>query len=475
MDILCPNQGHNNQIEFVCMRDSCQEYRFSCFECLQAGNHKSHIEDVQKFSSFLNLIKQQSSDYDNLMSKLENWINHMNNQCGELKKGLEMRYKEITELAKNFSINHFNELSSCFFSFQRSKEKLYSMIAESVGSLSETITNGRKILCLEPQIQQQVFNKELKPFKYELINKIKDEYIFAFAFNKEATLLVAGYESSKIRVFEFEQGQLRQLQELSNHSKRVRCVYFLQKSPSFISGSYDRSIIVWEASENRQFYCKQQLEGHTDDINCLIINNNEDLIISGSDDKTIRLWSKNVQWHCSQTLTYHNGSVFCISMNETQNQFISCAADNLIVVSQKDVNSSFWNILQTIKVEWGLRLCFISNTQFTYQPYNKKQMIIYEQSKFSEQFVKQKEIAVKSGNDCFWYFPQKYIKSKQLLLNKNGSSLNLIKIKENGEFIQEQIIDFDDNYIHGAISDDGEYLITWDCKTEEIQVRQYSE
>ncbi|CAD8212721.1 unnamed protein product [Paramecium octaurelia] len=313
------------------------------------------------------------------------------------------------------------------------------------------------------------------PFKYELINKIKDEYIFAFAFNKEATLLVAGYESSKIRVFEFEQGQLRQLQELSNHSKRVRCVYFLQKSPSFISGSYDRSIIVWEASENRQFYCKQQLEGHTDDINCLIINNNEDLIISGSDDKTIRLWSKNVQWHCSQTLTYHNGSVFCISMNETQNQFISCAADNLIVVSQKDVNSSFWNILQTIKVEWGLRLCFISNTQFTYQPYNKKQMIIYEQSKFSQQFVKQKEIAVKSGNDCFWYFPQKYIKSKSLLLNKNGSSLNLIKIKENGEFIQEQIIDFDDNYIHGAISDDGEYLITWDCKTEEIQVRQYSE
>lgn len=45
----------------------------------------------------------------------------MNNKCGELKKGLEMRYKEITELAKNFNITYFNGLSSSFFSFQKSK------------------------------------------------------------------------------------------------------------------------------------------------------------------------------------------------------------------------------------------------------------------------------------------------------------------------------------------------------------------
>ncbi|CAD8101483.1 unnamed protein product [Paramecium primaurelia] len=475
MDLICQNQGHKNLIEFVCMKDSCQECRFSCFECLQGGNHKNHIEDVQKFSAFLNLIKQQSFDYDDLMNKLENLINHMNNQCGELKKGLEMRFKEITQLSKNFNITHFNEFSSCFFSFQKNKEELYQLITESIGSLSATVKNSRKILCLEEKSHQQITNKELKPFRYELINQIKDEYIFAFAFNKEANILVAGYESSKIKVFDFQQGQLRQMQELSNHNKRVRCIYFLQKSLSFISGSYDRSIILWEAQENKIFNCKQVLEGHTDDINCLIINNNDDVIISGSDDKTIRIWIKNDKWQSLQTLTYHNGSVFCISMNETQNQLISCAADNLIVVSQKDQDSSLWNIQQTIKVEWGSRLCFISNTLFTYQPYNKKQMIIYEQNKLNQQFVKQKEIAVKFGKDCFWYFPQKYIQSKQLLLNKNGSSLNLIKIKENGEFLQEQIIDFDDNYIHGAISDDGEYLITWDCKSEEIQIRQYCE
>lgn len=32
---------------------------------------------------------------------------------------------------------------------------------------------------------------------------MKDEYIFSFAFNKESTILVAGYESSKIKVFDF--------------------------------------------------------------------------------------------------------------------------------------------------------------------------------------------------------------------------------------------------------------------------------
>ncbi|CAD8123711.1 unnamed protein product [Paramecium sonneborni] len=475
MDLICNTHEHNKQIEFICMRDQCQEDRLGCFECFQNGNHKNHMEEVQKMSIYINQVQQQAKEYDDLIQKLQEWINQLNIGYGVLKKELEQRCNQIRELSKSFDQSLYNELSPFLFSFEKNKLQLHQMISESVKNLTQAINNSKNVLKLEGKIHQSLRNNKLKLLKYELTNQIKEDYIFAFAFNKEASLVVAGYESSKIKVFDFQQGQLIQRQELSNHSKRVRCIQFLQKCVQFISGSYDRSIILWEAQDNKQFYCKQILEGHTDDINCLIINNDEDLIISGSDDKTIRLWIKKSQWQSSQILTYHNGSVFCISINESQNQFISCAADNLIIVCQKEVDSSLWNIFQTIKVEWGVRLCFINNNLFTFQPYNKKQMIIYEQNKQTKMFVKQKEIAVKAGNDCFWYFPQKYIKSKSLLLNKNGSSLNLIKIKENGEFFQEQIIDFDDNYIHGTISEDGEYIITWDCNNEQIQVRQFSE
>ncbi|CAD8209465.1 unnamed protein product [Paramecium pentaurelia] len=39
----------------------------------------------------------------------------------------------------------------------------------------------------------------------------------------------------------------------------------------------------------------------------------------------------------------------------------------------------------------------------------------------------------------------------------------------------EQSIEFGTQFIYGYMTDDGQYLITWDYKSKEIQIRKYEE
>ncbi|CAD8067413.1 unnamed protein product [Paramecium primaurelia] len=92
----------------------------------------------------------------------------------------------------------------------------------------------------------------------------------------------------------------------------------------------------------------------------------------------------------------------------------------------------------------------------------------------NKQYTKIKDIPVKGGSDnCF--FASQYIKSKCMLVNKNGSNVSLIRKKQNGEFMTEESIEFGTQYIFGYMTDDGQYLITWDNQSKEIQIRKYQE
>ncbi|CAD8102653.1 unnamed protein product [Paramecium primaurelia] len=92
----------------------------------------------------------------------------------------------------------------------------------------------------------------------------------------------------------------------------------------------------------------------------------------------------------------------------------------------------------------------------------KEQMHVYEMSSTNKKYSKINEITVKIGyNGCYYYFPQQYIRLKYLVVNKNGYNVNLIR-NQNGDFITQQSIDFGHYNIFGFMSEDGEYLMTWE-------------
>ncbi|CAD8202385.1 unnamed protein product [Paramecium pentaurelia] len=103
-------------------------------------------------------------------------------------------------------------------------------------------------------------------------------------------------------------------------------------------------------------------------------------------------------------------------------------------------------------------------------------MQIFEMDTNDNLYKMTKEITVKCGSTvCECLFPQQYLKSKCFLVNKNGKNVNLLKKKENDDFVVEQSIEFSSPNCYGQLSDDGEYLITWDNEQKEIQIRKFKQ
>ncbi|CAD8101544.1 unnamed protein product [Paramecium primaurelia] len=325
---------------------------------------------------------------------------------------------------------------------------------------------------------QQQFSYELqsKPF-YQL------QLCLAIAINHNHKQLIAG-DYTQIKLFQFQDGVLRLLKILNNSGDITTLNYFKTKQ-NFISGSYDALLTLWPQTNISSSKYLVKLPKCSDSINCLVIHPSEDLIICGSN--SIEFWSsyseiaQHQQWVQYQTISHENSVYLGLSLNQNGNELISCGNNNIILV-MKGSNTQKWIIIKTINVDNnGARLAYISDGIFGFQPYKSNYLQIYTSNKLSGDYNKSQDIPVKGGNEsCYEYFSCIYIPQKQIILSKNGQTINIIHIsstkseqEQDMQFNLLQSIQFKTQSIFGTMSDNGEYLITWDYHTGQIQVRKY--
>ncbi|CAD8172270.1 unnamed protein product [Paramecium pentaurelia] len=332
---------------------------------------------------------------------------------------------------------------------------------------------------LYQQIQQEV------PYKL-------DKQICAFTFNKSNQLLV-GACLKNIQGYVINKGQLKLISTMIGHIDNVRITRFMNVTSKniLISASEDRSLRVWSYTQLARPKFLQKINAHMNGILCFILNKSEDLLITGSRDTTLKFWKKNNQVQngcilatCVQTLNQHSHNIYDLSLSPNEDKLISCAEDSRILIIS--LIQSEWKVTQIIQVQkFGFRLSFIDNNIFTFQPILAEFMQVYELNQ-DGQFIKTFDVQVKGGiQDCRIFFPQQYISEKNLLINKNGFHINIIKVifrkekksqkLQKAKFVVEQSISFGQEstgLIFGQLSDNAEYLITWDGNTKELQMRQ---
>ncbi|CAD8051945.1 unnamed protein product [Paramecium primaurelia] len=383
---------------------------------------------------------------------------------------------------------------------EKEKELLINMSLKCEQQMIEILqqleqkSNDKDILLEQQTLQIQQLNTQLniqqsstvksthsqsKPFNYQIIKEFsisKSDQCYALAIDNDCSTLVAGCYST-IKVFEFNSGVIKLIQNLNEHKSFVYTLNFMKKSKHFLSGSLDSSIIIWKYIQNNLWCSQQILYGHSNQINCLVINKYEDLIISGSNDNTIKFWINKNEWLCQQTIADHSSSVYGLVLNQQQNRVVSCGHDKVILIIEQSGQNTEWKVVQKMKVDqFGYRVCFIDNNMFTFSQGEKEYISVFEMNTINKLFTKTRDINIKSGSDngnCL--FPQQYINGKCILLSKNGQYINLIRKKQNWELLTEQSIHFGTNSLFGVMSDDGEYLITWDEKSKQIQIRRYKE
>ncbi|CAD8084261.1 unnamed protein product [Paramecium primaurelia] len=316
-------------------------------------------------------------------------------------------------------------------------------------------------------------NKKEVNFSYEIIeSNIKEQNIkcSVFAFNQQNSIIIAGCEDT-IKIFEFDNGNINCLQTLNGHNNNVSALYFMKNSNEFISGDIFGSMFFWKQVQYNKWQMQQQAKEHTHIINQIIMNSQEDLIISCSHDKSIIFWNFEKVWKIKKIINEHKSWVLSLSLNENQNQLISCDNDGTILVMNKQPNND-WKVIQNIRVKPGYKLTFIDINQFVYQPNNDQFMEVYK-SNNGEGYKQIKIIDLKYGRtENMWYFPSVFIMKKQILINKYDNYIHIIKKNMAGDLQIEYSIQFKNNLIYGVVSNDGEYLITWD-EQNQFKIRKY--
>ncbi|CAD8212864.1 unnamed protein product [Paramecium pentaurelia] len=330
--------------------------------------------------------------------------------------------------------------------------------------------------------QKQLYNYKLIPeFSYK-----QHRHNTALAINYSNTMLFVADEIT-ILVFQFK-NELKKLQQVKSHSSKITTLNVFKQQSGLISASHDGSIILWSQIINPNFKYLARLKGHTDQITCLVLHPfSNKLIISGSNDKSIKFWTFNYSqfqnqssssWSCSQTISRHNASVSEISINQDGNKLLSCAEKQIMIMNYSDSNQ--WQVKQLIQIsDVGVRLSFINDYLFAYQPWSGKSIHIYILDSIEEEYIKSREIPIQGEKDpCWFYFPSLYVPSKNILICKNGHKVNVLQFT----FSQfgwkcnlEQSIDYGHNWIFGTLSEDGQYLITSDWLSKSIQIRQLTQ
>ncbi|CAD8120894.1 unnamed protein product [Paramecium sonneborni] len=330
--------------------------------------------------------------------------------------------------------------------------------------------------------------------QYILINSIKnDQTCYSIALNQDDTLLLASADSL-IKIYQFKKGEIKYIQQVAIHQKDVNILKFSKQynSDSFISASDDLSIKLTSSFTMSNPKVYQKLTGHSYSISGLLYNQKGDLIVSSSYDNTIKFWSNNSKtkfgWICTQTIYDHKNSIYSISFNELENEIISCGEDNLLLVLyQYDL---IWRVKQQIRLNFfGIRLCFIDMNTFIFLSYSSSYLEVYQRIDSRSQYLKITNFAI-AGVDqpCQTYYPSSFNIPKQLLFIKNGYNLNILKYNHESssqfQFQLTQVIEFNFGFneifgevehgdIYGVVSENGDFLFTWDAKSRQIQIRKY--
>ena len=71
------------------------------------------------------------------------------------------------------------------------------------------------------------------------------------------------------------------------HSKSVRSVAVFPSGDRVVSGSFDKTLKLWDASTGE---CLATWKGHSDNVNSVAVFPSGDRVVSGSADKTLKLW-----------------------------------------------------------------------------------------------------------------------------------------------------------------------------------------
>lgn len=121
---------------------------------------------------------------------------------------------------------------------------------------------------------------------------------------------------------------------LTGHSDWVTSIATsFESSNMIISGSRDKTLIVWELTPQGENYgyARKALTGHNQAVQDVCLSATGEYAISASWDKTLRMWDLN-KGTCMKTFKGHKSDVFSVSYSADNRHIVSAGRDKTIKV-----------------------------------------------------------------------------------------------------------------------------------------------
>ncbi|CAD8208412.1 unnamed protein product [Paramecium pentaurelia] len=290
-------------------------------------------------------------------------------------------------------------------------------------------------------IQSTSSQFNLIPFTYQIIqiNSIKEQQCFrVIEINKDCSIVAIGCDK-QIKIYEFKQRIMNLIQVLNQYNNYVFTSNFMQKSDQLISRDRDGSI-------------------------------NEDLFISSSGDNTIKFWNKQKEWIYQQSITL-------IILLKFIKQVQMIKKIKLFLVDRIQQYQQL-NILNIVKGGWQNKISKLIFMDLDYALqtiiYSHLNLIMANQLQGNSS-LKKKDIIVNQGSESCSLFSLLFIQQKQILMSKLDTYVNFLRKTEKDVFKYEQSIQFYTNQLFGQLINNGEYFITWDSLSKDIQILGYKQ
>ncbi len=116
---------------------------------------------------------------------------------------------------------------------------------------------------------------------------------------------------------------------LTGHTGWVRAVTFFPNGFSFVSGSYDRTLRLWNVRNNQSFGTLSNHLGSISGINAIAVHPNGNTFATACIDKSIKLWNFR-SGQPIRNLEGHEGQVFSVAYSPNGKNLISASADRTI-------------------------------------------------------------------------------------------------------------------------------------------------
>ncbi|CAD8075947.1 unnamed protein product [Paramecium primaurelia] len=497
--LIC-SKNHKSPIQMVLLdKNLKREERLLCAICLEnfegeakiigikkvlqkiQDNQQKKVENIQKLinidvdlvESFVSELKQLKSkiiqQFDELISYSSEWIQSLNN-IGQYNSQYSF-YEELEIVIKNNQMqNLFNE-QSIIAQITKLNNQLYDKINMKLSALRDQV--------LYSQCDKALINLN-QHHNMKLIDNsiIKAETCYAISFNQSGSLMISA-SNYDIIVWKFEKGKMNEITKISGHTQTISCLQFSQKSNSFVSAGFDNSIRCWNQINQKEWKSSQSYTQHTNCINCLILNQSENQLISGGRDKSIKIWKidfTNNQLTYLYYLDKHTNNVYSLCFNQSEDTLVSCGDESIIIWKMDNLKKwQFGQVVTKSINEFGYRLCFINNDQFIQIAGNqisKDCISTFElkNEKYQENLSKELKLIKNDQTSDLNLFPIFHVRQNNLMIVKHKYYVYLIKISNEGQLKIITYIKFESNYIFGALSYDGRYLVIWEKVEQKFHI-----